>query len=77
MDPFDLEIDETAPDQLPAAMVAYKLVVHHPGQRALVAIHLSNQAPVGATWVKYDAVNGWQDYSQFAKISADRRSAVI
>jgi chitinase len=77
LDPFDLEIDETAPDQLPASMVAYKLLLHQHGQRALLTIHLSDPAPAGATWIKYDSINGWQDYSHYTKISNDRRSAVI
>jgi hypothetical protein len=60
IDPNELEIDETAPDQLPSAMLAYKLVLRQPGQRALVTISLSDPAPPGATWIKYDAVNGWR-----------------
>ena len=77
IDPNDLEIDETTPDRLPSAMLAYKLVLHRPGQRALVTINLSDPAPAGATWIKYDAVNGWQDYSHHATISADRRSVTV
>ncbi len=77
IDPIDLEIDETTPDRLPSAMLAYKLVLHRPGQRALVTINLSDPAPAGATWIKYDAVNGWQDYSHHAAISADRRSVTV
>ena len=77
LDPNDLEIDETTPDRLPSAMLAYKLVLHQPGQRALVTIKLSDPAPAGATWIKYDAVNGWQDYSHHATISADRRSVTV
>ena len=77
LDPIDLEIDETTPDRLPSAMLAYKLVLHRPGQRALVTIKLSDPAPAGATWIKYDAVNGWQDYSHHAAISADRRWVTV
>ncbi|MDX2453590.1 choice-of-anchor U domain-containing protein [Desulfosarcina sp.] len=77
LDPIDLEIDETTPDRLPSAMLAYKLVLHRPGQRALVTIKLSDPAPAGATWIKYDAVNGWQDYSHHAAISADRQSVTV
>ena len=58
-------------------MLAYKLVLHRPGQRALVTINLSDPAPAGATWIKYDAVNGWQDYSHHATISADRRWVTV
>ena len=77
IDPNDLEIDETTPDRLPSAMLAYKLVLHRPGQRALVTIKLSDPAPAGATWIKYDAVNGWKDYSHHAAISADRRWVTV
>jgi len=77
IDPNDLEIDETTPDRLPSAMLAYKLVLHRPGQRALVTIKLSDPAPAGATWIKYDAVNGWKDYSHHAAFSADRRSVTV
>ena len=77
MDPAEFELDETTPDRLPSAMLAYKLVLYQPGQRALVTIHLSDPAPAGATWIKYDEVNGWQDYSHHATISADRQSVTV
>ena len=77
IDPVEFEIDETTPDRLPSAMLAYKLVLHRPGQRALVTIKLSDPAPAGATWIKYDAVNGWKDYSHHAAISADRQSVTV
>jgi len=32
---------------------------------------------VKATWIKYDAVNGWQNYSHHAAISADRRWVTV
>lgn len=77
LDPVDFEIDETTPARLPFAMLAYKLMLYQPGQRALVTIHLSNAAPVGTPWIKYDAVNGWQDYSHHAVFSADGQSVTI
>lgn len=77
VDPAGFETDDTTPSTLPSRMVAYKLTLHEPGQRAQVTVHLSNPAPYGATWVKYDAVNGWQDYSDHAVISADRRSVTV
>ena len=36
LDPAEFEIDETTPANLPSAMLAYKLVLYQPGQRALV-----------------------------------------
>ena len=77
LDPAEFEIDETTPDRLPSAMLAYKLVLDQPGQRALVTIHLSDPAPEGTRWLKYDAVNGWQDYSDHTVFSADRQSVTV
>ena len=77
VDPVSLETDETTPVRLPSALVAYKLLLYQPGQQAWVTIHLSDSVPAGATWVKHDAVNGWQDYSNHAVISADRQSVTI
>jgi hypothetical protein len=77
LDPAEFEVDETTPDQLPSAMLAYKLLLDQPGQRALVTIHLSDPAPEDARWLKYDAVNGWQDYSDYTAFSADRQSVTV
>lgn len=77
MDPTEFDIDETTPARLPSAMVAYKLVLFQPGQRARVTILLSDPAPAGATWFKYDEINGWQDYSDHTQFSADRQSVIV
>jgi chitinase len=77
LDPAEFEIDESTPAQLPSAMLAYKLVLQQPGQRALVTIQLSDAAPVGSTWLKYDAVNGWQDYSDHTVFSPDGSSVTV
>jgi len=77
IDPAEFEIDETTQAHLPSAMLAYKLVLHRPGQRALVRIYLSDPAPAGATWIKYDEVNGWQGFSHHASISADRQWVTV
>jgi hypothetical protein len=77
LDPAEFEVDETTPDRLPSAMLAYKLLLDQPGQRALVTIHLSDPAPEDARWLKYDAVNGWQGYSDFTAFSADRQTVTV
>lgn len=77
LDPAEFEIDETTPAQLPSAMLAYKLLLEQPGQRALVTIQLSDAAPEGSTWFKYDAVNGWQDYSDHTVFPADGHSVTV
>lgn len=77
VDPQAFETDETTPQSLPSSMVAYKLTLDEPGQTAQVTVNLSDAVPAGATWVKYDAVKGWQDLSQYAVISEDRRSVTV
>ncbi|HSO19842.1 MAG TPA: choice-of-anchor U domain-containing protein, partial [Desulfosarcina sp.] len=77
MDPAQFEADETTPQQLPTGMVAYKLILNQPGQRAQVKIHLSDAAPAGSAWVKYDSINGWQSFTDHAVFSADRRSVTL
>jgi hypothetical protein len=77
VDPVTFDMDENTPDQLPLEMVAYKLILYQPGQQARVTIQLSDPAPAGATWVKYDEINGWQDYSDQVELAADRRSVTV
>jgi hypothetical protein len=77
LDPAEFEVDETTPDRLSSAMLAYRLLLDQPGQRALVTIHLSDPAPEDARWLKYDAVNGWQGYSDFTAFSADRQTVTV
>ncbi|MFO7716642.1 choice-of-anchor U domain-containing protein [Desulfosarcina sp.] len=77
VDPVTFDMDVHTPDQLPLEMVAYKLILTQPGQQAWVTIDLSGPAPAGARWVKYDEVNGWEDYSDHAQFSADRRSVTL
>jgi hypothetical protein len=75
--PHTFEIDATTPAHKPASMVAYKLVLEEPGQQARVVVHLPDPAPAGAAWLKYDAVNGWQDYTHHVVFATDRRSVTV
>ena len=77
MDPAQFEADETTPDQLPSGMVAYKLILNQPGDQAQVTIRLSQAAPAGSQWVKYDSINGWQSFTDHAVFSADGRSVTL
>lgn len=77
VDPADFDIDETTPTRLPSGMVAYKLLIDEPGGWARVTVHLSEPAPVGSSWVKYDAVNGWQDYTDHVEFSSDRMAVTV
>jgi hypothetical protein len=58
-------------------MLAYKLILNEPGQRALVTIQLSDAAPDGSTWFKYDSVNGWEDHSDHTVFSANGQFVTV
>jgi len=77
VDPAEFEVDETTPPRLPSAMLAYKLILNEPGQRALVTIQLSDAAPDGSTWFKYDSVNGWEDHSDHTVFSANGQFVTV
>ena len=62
------------PYDLPAGLISFRLEIDQVGGIARVVIYLSEAAPQTARWVKYDAINGWQDYSAHAGFSADRLS---
>jgi hypothetical protein len=44
---------------------------------AEVTVYLSQAAPAGARWYKYNSIDGWQDYSTYATLSADRKSVTL
>ncbi len=47
------------------------------GATANITIFLSEAAPEGYVWYKYDWTNGWQDYSEHANFSVDRGSVTL
>jgi hypothetical protein len=51
--------------------------VKNPGDLAIVTIHFSEPAPSDAIWYKYDSINGWQDFSEKAIFSSDRKSVTV
>jgi len=72
-----IEGASTLPYELPLGLVSFRLELEETGGIARVQIHFSEPAPLAARWVKYDTVNGWQDYSAHAVFANDRRSAEI
>lgn len=77
IDPESLEVDDTTPARLPATMIAFKLVLYESGQQVQVTIHLSDTAPEGAAWFKFDTVNGWQDYSEYVRFDEDHQKLTV
>ena len=76
-DPDSINDNHNKPDDVPLGLISFKIEVDHPGDTAEVIVYLSKPAPPGAKWYKYNAINGWQDYSAHAVFSADRRSVTL
>ncbi len=79
--PEDLGEDsdtEGKPESMRFGLLNFKLIVDQPGDEAQVTIYLSEPAPFGAVWYKYDPVNRiWQDYSEYTEFSEDRRAVYL
>jgi len=62
----------------PSPSISFKIAVAKPGDRAAVKLYLSEAAPSGSRWYRYDTVSGkWADFSVYAKFAADRRSVEL
>ncbi|BBO77592.1 hypothetical protein DSCW_50090 [Desulfosarcina widdelii] len=59
------------PYDLPLGLVSFRLELEHTGGIARIRIYFSDPAPQSARWIKYDTINGWQDYSVHATFADD------
>jgi hypothetical protein len=71
IDPDTISDTTNKPDEMALGLISFKVTVDNPGDDAEVAVYLSEPAPIGAKWYKYDTIHGWQDYSAHATFSAD------
>jgi hypothetical protein len=77
IDPYDISDSGNRPDEMPFDAISFKLRVLNVEDTARVIVYLSGEAPTGAKWYKYDVTNGWQDYSDHATFSEDKRSVIL
>jgi len=77
IDPATIPESENRPDETPFGLVGFKLSVTNASEPARVIIYLSEPVPAGAKWYKYDRINGWQDYSDYATFDADGKSLIL
>ncbi len=77
IDPDTITETTNRPEKLPLGLISFKVKVDTPGDTAVVVIYLSEPAPSDARWYKYDSVNSWQDYSDHATFSTDRKSVTL
>jgi len=70
--------DETGrPVDLPVGLFNFRIVADTPGAVVTATMYFSEPLPDDMVWYKYDSLNGWHDYSDYASISDDRKSVVL
>ncbi len=67
---------EGRPASLPFGLLDFRITVANPGDTAEVIIYFS-QAATDPEWFKYDAINGWRDYSNHAVFAPDMLSVTL
>jgi hypothetical protein len=77
VDPASIADTEGRPETLPFGLVNFRVAVASADGTAQVTVYLSQAAPEGARWYKYNSIDGWQDYSTYATLSADRKSVTL
>jgi PKD repeat protein len=65
------------PHSMPLGLFGMRLNVSNPGDTAEVVVYFSQAASKDAVWYLYDSVNGWEDYSNYASFSQDRKSVTL
>ncbi len=76
IDPATIADETGKPASLPFGLIRLRASVRS-GETAEVKIYLSEAAPAGARWYKYDPISGWRDFSANAVFSDDRKSIVL
>jgi len=77
VDPASIADTEGRPETLPFGLINFRTSVASADGTAEATVYLSQAAPEGARWYKYNPIDGWQDYSAYATLSADRRSVAL
>ena len=76
MNPEVIAETENKPDEMPYGLFDFKIRTV-PGNTVEVYIQLPEPADAKAGWFKYDVLDGWSDYSDYAIFSPDRSLVTI
>lgn len=79
IDLAELPSADNAPDETPFGMLGFRLSLEPSSDAAQVTLYLSDPAPDGSAWYKFDSVNGWQTdaLKVVSAISNDRQSVTL
>ncbi|MEJ5358314.1 MAG: choice-of-anchor U domain-containing protein [Desulfobacterales bacterium] len=72
----DLPAGANAPEDTLLGLVGMRIRLPAPGRAATLTVHLSQAAPAGYAWFKYDAIRGWREVAA-ARFRADRRAVTL
>ena len=77
IDPSSISDTDGRPETLPFGLINFRLAVGAADGTTEVTVHLSQAASQGSRWYTYNSIDGWQDYSTYATLSADRKSVTL
>jgi hypothetical protein len=78
IDPTTIPESLDKPENLILGLVDMEVKVNTPGATTTVTIYLTEPAPEGYTWYKYDTVTEeWTDYSAYAVFNTDRDQVTL
>jgi hypothetical protein len=76
LDPDQFENQGGKPDQFLLGLISFTAEVESPGDVVILTVYLSEPAPEGYDWYKYEPSGGWYVYAD-AVFAEDRRSIAV
>ncbi|MBF0397056.1 MAG: M6 family metalloprotease domain-containing protein [Desulfobacterales bacterium] len=77
IDPKNIEEKKNKPDQFPIGMINFKLKTENVGDVVKVNVYFADPLEKDLKWYHYDEINGWEDYSDYAAFSSDRKYVTL
>ena len=76
LDPNTIADQDNRPSAIPFGLISFKLAVDT-GAETEVTVFLSETIPASTEWYKYDLIDGWHTYNDYALINASRTSVSL
>jgi len=76
LDPNTIEDQDNRPLAIPFGLISFKLTVDT-GAETEVTVFLSEAIPASTEWYKYDLIDGWYTYNDYARFNASRTSVSL
>ena len=87
IDPDTISDTGNRPENIPFGLITFRLKVNSPGDTAEVTLYFSGLTQDAeedleyfleiADWYKYDSINGWKNYSNYATFDVDRKIVIL